>query len=55
MGKANKQRSKLVKMRGTSEKQPTSSSQKVFKVSQHKATKAKNKAKVVSTSLKRVS
>ncbi|XP_033626212.1 uncharacterized protein LOC117289274 isoform X2 [Asterias rubens] len=54
MGKANKQRSKLVKMRGTSEKQPTSSSQKVFKVSQHKATKAKNKAKVVSTSLKRL-
>ena len=53
MGKAKKQKSQLVKVKGTSDRQPVS--QKAFKVSQHKATKAKHKAKVVSTNLKRVS
>ncbi|XP_038050383.1 ribosomal biogenesis factor-like [Patiria miniata] len=52
MGKAKKQKSQLVKAKGTSEKQPAT--HKAFKVSQHKATKAKHKAKVVSTNLKRL-
>ncbi|XP_022092137.1 uncharacterized protein C8orf59 homolog isoform X2 [Acanthaster planci] len=51
MGKTKKQRSQLVKVKGTSEKQSTN--HRTFKVSQHKATKAKHKAKVVSTNLKR--
>ncbi|XP_022092135.1 uncharacterized protein C8orf59 homolog isoform X1 [Acanthaster planci] len=52
MGKTKKQRSQLVKVKGTSEKQSTN--HRTFKVSQHKATKAKHKAKVVSTNLKRL-